>query len=301
MYPLREVLLLVTCATIASCDDFDDIVAWGKHHLDVLRRFSEFHYGIPCERWVRKLVNRVDPILFARCFDSWVAALWPDRHDLIAIDGKTARRTHDRRKGLKALHTLSAYATSAQLTLAQLSVPEKTNEITAIPDLLDHLAETKQLQGALVTIDAIGCQVDIADKIVAHKADYLLALKRRACAPMSACACSPITSNGTCANASPQCSMTTPIRRLPRTCEPPSSPRRSAHPPPSPSKPAAPLRTLFPVHSFQSLLADLATLAQNTVTTAIDASHEFILHTRPTVIQKKALDLLGIKPATCAQ
>jgi len=95
--------------------------------------------------------------------------------------------------------------------------------------------------------------------------------------------------------------MTTPIRRLPRTCEPPSSPRRSAHPPPSPSKPAAPLRTLFPVHSFQSLLADLATLAQNTVTTAIDASHEFILHTRPTVIQKKALDLLGIKPATCAQ
>jgi predicted transposase YbfD/YdcC len=176
-YPLHEVLLLVTCATIASCDDFDDIVAWGIHHLDVLRRFSEFHYGIPCERWVRTLVNRVDPILFGRCFDSWVAALWPGRHDLIAIDGKTARRTHDRRKGLKALHTLSAYATSAQLTLAQLSVPEKTNEITAIPDLLDALAEANQLQGALVTIDAMGCQVDIADKIVAHQADYLLALK----------------------------------------------------------------------------------------------------------------------------
>jgi DDE family transposase len=119
MYPLHEVLLLVTCATIAACDDFDDIVAWGKHHLDFLRRFSEFHHGIPCERWVRKLVNRVDPILFGRCFESWVSALWPDRHELIAIDGKTARRTHDRRKGLKALHTLSAYATSARLTLAQ--------------------------------------------------------------------------------------------------------------------------------------------------------------------------------------
>jgi len=66
MYPLREVLLLVTCATIAACDDFDDIVAWGKHHLDFLRRFSEFHHGIPRERWVRKLVNRVDPILFGR-------------------------------------------------------------------------------------------------------------------------------------------------------------------------------------------------------------------------------------------
>ena len=177
MYRLDEVLLLVTCATISSCDDFDEIAAWGQHHLGFLRRFSEFHFGVPCERWLRTLVNRVDPILFGRCFESWIAALWPDRHDLIAIDGKTARRTHDRRKGLKALHTLSAYATNARLTLAQLSVPEKTNEITAIPDLLDHLAEAKQLEGALVTIDAMGCQVEIADKIVSHKADYLLALK----------------------------------------------------------------------------------------------------------------------------
>jgi hypothetical protein len=177
MYPLKEVLLLVTCATIASCDDFDDIVDWGEHHLDFLRRFSAFHHGIPCERWLRHLVNRVDPILFGRCFQSWVMALWPHRHEFIAIDGKTARRTHDQRKGLKALHTLSAYARCARLTLAQLSVPEKTNEITAIPDLLDTLAEAKQLEGALVSIDAMGCQVDIADKILAHKADYLLALK----------------------------------------------------------------------------------------------------------------------------
>src|SRR6201993_2813811 len=146
MYPLAEVLLLVTCGTIASCDDFDDIVGWGEHHLDFLRRFSEFHFGIPCERWLRSLVNRIDPVLFGRCFGGWIAAQWPGRHDLIAIDGKTARRTHDRRKGLKALHTLSAYASNARLTLAQLSVPEKTNEITAIPELLDHLAETKQLE-----------------------------------------------------------------------------------------------------------------------------------------------------------
>jgi predicted transposase YbfD/YdcC len=177
LYPLHEVLLLVTCATIASCDDFDDIVAWGTHHLAVLRRFSPFHHGIPGERWLRALVNRVDPLLFGRCFESWIAALWPNRHDLIAIDGKTARRTHDRRSGLKALHTLSAYATNARLTLAQLSVPEKTNEITAIPDLLDLLAEAGQLKGALVTIDAMGCQVEIADRIVAHKADYVLTLK----------------------------------------------------------------------------------------------------------------------------
>jgi predicted transposase YbfD/YdcC len=177
MYRLDEVLLLVTCATICSCDDFDEIVAWGEHHLGFLRRFSEFHFGIPCERWLRILVNRIDPILFGRCFQSWIAALWPDRHGLIAIDGKTSRRTHDQRKGLKALHTLSAYATGARLTLAQLSVPEKTNEITAIPDLLDQLADAKQLKGALVTIDAMGCQVEIADRIVGHGADYLLALK----------------------------------------------------------------------------------------------------------------------------
>ncbi len=177
MYPLSEVLLLLTCATICGCDDFDDIAAWGKYHLDFLRQFSPCHFDVPCERWLRALVNRVDPILFGRCFEDWIKALWPGRHDLIAIDGKTSRRTHDKAKGLKALHTLSAYATNARLTLAQLSVPEKTNEITAIPELLDHLAETGQLEGALVTIDAMGCQVEIADRIVAHKADFLLAVK----------------------------------------------------------------------------------------------------------------------------
>jgi hypothetical protein len=123
LYPIEEVLLLVTCATIASCDDFEDIVEWGEHHLDFLRQFSEFHHGVPCARWLRDLVNRIDPALFARCFESWIAKLWPDRHEFIAIDGKTARRTHDQRKGLKALHTLSAYATTARLTLAQLCVP----------------------------------------------------------------------------------------------------------------------------------------------------------------------------------
>jgi predicted transposase YbfD/YdcC len=177
LYPLSEVLLLVVCGTIAACDDFDDIAAWGEHHLSFLRRFAPFHHGVPCARWLCLLLNRVDPILFKRCFESWVAAMWPDRPEFIAIDGKTARRSHDRRNGTKALHTLSAYATTARLVLAQRSVPEKTNEITAIPELLDDLAEAGQLKGALVTIDAMGCQVAIAEKIVAHGADYLLALK----------------------------------------------------------------------------------------------------------------------------
>jgi len=101
VYPLREVLLLVVCGTIASCDDFDDIVAWGEDHIDFLRRFCEFYHGIPGERWVRTLFNRVDPVLFSRCFKSWVAALWPDRHEFIAIDGKTSRRTTTSAKGSK--------------------------------------------------------------------------------------------------------------------------------------------------------------------------------------------------------
>lgn len=177
MYPLHEVLLLVTCATICSCDDFDEIAAWGEHHLAFLRKFSEFHFGIPCERWLRILVNRVDPVLFGKCFDDWIAALWPRQHELIAIDGKTARRTHDRRSGLKALHTLSAYATGARLVLAQAHVSEKANEITAIPNLVDELAEKGALKGALVTIDAMGCQAAIADAITGHGADFLFRLK----------------------------------------------------------------------------------------------------------------------------
>jgi predicted transposase YbfD/YdcC len=177
LYPLSEVLLVVTCATIAACDDFDDIAAWGEHHLDFLRRFAPFHHGVPCARWLSLLLNRIDPHLFKRCFESWLAAVWPERPEFIAIDGKTSRRSHDRRKGIKALHTLSAYASTTRLVLAQTSVPEKTNEITAIPELLDDLAEAGKLKGALVTIDAMGCQVEIADRIVGHKADYVLALK----------------------------------------------------------------------------------------------------------------------------
>ncbi len=177
MFPLNEILFLLTCATISSCDDFDDIVAWGEHNLPFLRQFSAYENGIPCARWIRALVNRVPPALFARCFDDWTADLWPDAHDHIAIDGKTSRRTHDKAKGIKPLHTLSAYATNARLVLAQIGVPEKTNEITAIPELLDELAEKKQLKGSLVTIDAMGCQVEIAERIVSHGADFLLMVK----------------------------------------------------------------------------------------------------------------------------
>jgi predicted transposase YbfD/YdcC len=116
--------------------------------------------------------HRLGPVRTS--FENWIAALWPDRHDLIAIDGKTSRRTHDTRKELKALHTLSAYASNARLVLGQLGATEKTNGITAIPS---KWTWPKPISLAERIIDAIGCQIAIADKIIEHQADYVLALK----------------------------------------------------------------------------------------------------------------------------
>ena len=107
-YPLREVLFLVVCGTIANGDDYDDIVDWGKAHLSFLRGFAEFHFGIPCADWLRTVMNRIDPDLFMDCFSSWVAECWPDKLKFVAIDGKTSRRSHNRKTGQKALHLVSA-------------------------------------------------------------------------------------------------------------------------------------------------------------------------------------------------
>src|SRR3984893_11956511 len=122
---------------------------------------------------LRTVMNRIDPELFAACFSSWVAECWPDKPDLVAIDGKTSRRSHDRKRGQKALHLVSAFATSSQLVLGQEAVEEKSNEITAIPALLERL----DLEGALVSIDAMGCNPNIAQSILEAKADYLLSVK----------------------------------------------------------------------------------------------------------------------------
>jgi predicted transposase YbfD/YdcC len=173
MYPLREVLFLVVCGTIASGDDYEDIVDWGNAHLAFLRGFAEFHFGIPCADWLRSIMNRIDPDLFMDCFTSWVAECWPDKLELVAIDGKTSRRTHNRRTGHKALHLVSAFATDSRLVLGQEAVFEKSNEITAIPALIERL----DLNGALVSIDAMGCNAVIAQSILDAKADYLLAVK----------------------------------------------------------------------------------------------------------------------------
>ena len=176
-HPLPEVLLLIVCASIASCDDFDDIAAWGENHLPFLRRFLPYHHGVPGARWLNILLNRIDPELFSDCFMNWASELRPDARSLIAIDGKTSRRSHDRAAGKSALHLVSAFATLEKLVLGQEAVEAKSNEITAIPALLERLAVSGVLTDALVTIDAIACNPSIAQSIVDHKADYLLAVK----------------------------------------------------------------------------------------------------------------------------
>jgi len=176
-HPLPEILLLVVCGTIADCDDYDTIAAWGEQRLEFLRRFLPYHHGVPGARWLTLLMNRIDPGLFSACFTAWVRAVWPERPELIAIDGKTSRRSHDRGKGVAPLHLVSAFATTGRLVLGQEAVDEKSNELNAIPVLLERLAETGSLKGAIVTIDAIACNATIATAVTDTGADYLLAVK----------------------------------------------------------------------------------------------------------------------------
>jgi len=154
-HPLVEVLLLVVCGTMADCDDYEATAAWGASHLAFLRRYLDYDHGVPGGRWLTQLMNRINPALFSAVFSAWVRETWPDRPNLIAIDGKTSRRSHDRAAGKGPLHLVSAFATTSRLVLGQEAVEGKTNELSAIPVLIDRLAEGGGLKGALVSIDAI--------------------------------------------------------------------------------------------------------------------------------------------------
>ncbi len=176
-HPLPKVLLLVVCATIADCDDFESIADWGEAHLSFLRRFAPYDHGVPGARWINILMKRMDPDLLAECFLGWAATAFPGAPAQIAIDGKTLRRSHDRAAGVSALHLVCAFATGAKLVLAQEAVGDKTNEPAAIPRLLQRLSAVNGVAGALVSIDAIACNPKIAGDILAAGGDYLLAVK----------------------------------------------------------------------------------------------------------------------------
>lgn len=173
VYPLGEIILVVLCGTLAGAEDFVEIRRWATMNLDFLRRLLPFTDGIPSHDTLNDVMNALDGDLFADCFTAWVENLREDEPDIVAIDGKTSRRTHARAKGRPPLHLVSAWASRQRLVLGQQACEEKSNEITAIPLLLERLA----LTGALVTIDAMGCQTKIAQTILDKGADYLLAIK----------------------------------------------------------------------------------------------------------------------------
>ena len=178
MYPLNEILLLCLAAVLAGAETICDIARFGEKKLDFLRRFLPFAHGTPAHDHLGDILAALDADAFQRCFVSWVAARIGVAATAIAIDGKTLRRSFQKSADQKSragepVHIVSAFAASERLVLGHVKVSEKSNEITAIPKLLDLI----DIKGAVITIDAMGCQRDIAKKIVEGEANYILALK----------------------------------------------------------------------------------------------------------------------------
>jgi predicted transposase YbfD/YdcC len=170
-YPLDEVLLLCLFGVLAGAEAFTEIALFGVKKLAFLRRFRPFKDGTPDHGHLGDILAVLDADQFQRCFVTWVAALTGAPAGVIAIDGKTVRRSKS--GGKAAFHMVSVFAARQRLVLGQVKVAEKSNEIIAIPKLLEMLA----IEGAIITIDAMGCQRDIAQKVIDKNADYVLALK----------------------------------------------------------------------------------------------------------------------------
>ena len=173
LHPMPEILLLTLCAVICGAESWDDIEMFGKSKLDLLRQYLPYEYGIPSDDTVRRFFRAIDTSQFQRLFVEWIRVwLSPEAAGkVVAIDGKTLRGSHD--GGQSPIHLVSAFASEARIVLGQVRTSEKSNEITAIPTLLAWL----DVRGAIVTIDAMGCQKAIAEKIIDKGGDYLLALK----------------------------------------------------------------------------------------------------------------------------
>lgn len=166
-------MLLSLLAVLAGAEGFTDIARFGEKKLPFLRRFRPFRDGTPPHDRIGEIFAALDAEHFQRCFAAWVAAATGIPSGVVAIDGKTVRRSGQKSRGKAPIHMVSAFAARQRLVLAQVKVADKSNEIVAIPKLLKMLA----IEGAIVTIDAMGCQREIARTIIDKKADYLLALK----------------------------------------------------------------------------------------------------------------------------
>ncbi len=173
-YPLLNVVVIALCAVICGADDFVAIAKWGRTKRDWLAQFLDLSAGIPSHDRFNAIFALLKPAEFEQCLLSWITALHAlTGGQIVAIDGKTLRRSFDAASGKSAIHMVSAWATANHISLGQVVVDAKSNEITAIPKLLQLL----EITGSLVTIDAMGCQTEIAQQIVAQNADYCLAVK----------------------------------------------------------------------------------------------------------------------------
>jgi predicted transposase YbfD/YdcC len=173
-HQLLDILVIAICAVICGADDWTEVEAFGNTKLAWFQTFLALPHGIPSHDTFGRVFARLDPAQFEACFLRWIRALaelLPA--EVVAIDGKELRRSVDRAAGKAAICLVSAWASAQHVVLGQVRVDEKSNEITAIPDLLDVLS----LQGAVVTIDAAGCQTAIAQKVIEKGGDYVLALK----------------------------------------------------------------------------------------------------------------------------
>ena len=173
-HSLLDILVITICAAICGAEGWTDVEEFGRTKEGWLRQHLELKNGIPSHDTFGRVFEKLDPEAFERCFITWVNSLGQiEGLEMIAIDGKTSRCSYDKRDKKAALHLVSAWASESRLILGQTATAEKSNEITAIPELLDLL----DLNGSLVTIDAMGCQTEIAQKIVNKGGDYLLAVK----------------------------------------------------------------------------------------------------------------------------
>lgn len=173
-HDFQEVLAITLIAVICGCDEWTSIEEYGKAKINFLRTFLKLENGIPSHDTFGNIFAKIDPLAFEKCFVDWVSSLCQlTAGEVVSIDGKTLRGSYDQGDKKAAIHMVSAWASSNRLVLGQVKVAEKSNEITAIPALLDLL----MLKGCVVTIDAMGCQTSIAGKIVGAGADYILALK----------------------------------------------------------------------------------------------------------------------------
>ena len=173
-HKLTDIILLTICSVLSGMDDWDEISDYGEQRIDFLKKIGDFDEGIPSASTIARTMRMINPTKLQKCFIQWMnACVELTDGEVIAIDGKTVRGSYDKASDKKAIHMVNAFATANGVTLGQEKVYKKSNEITAIPKLLDLL----EIKGCLVTIDAMGCQKAIAKKILDKEADYLLAVK----------------------------------------------------------------------------------------------------------------------------